>query len=87
MNHTTLLPEENTPSDEKPKQAPRLIDALEDLSCRSSEIEAILDLLIQYGEYERGATGQAVCAAYRLAQSLGNEIEAAVILCKKGGAA
>ncbi|MEN9503227.1 MAG: hypothetical protein RI964_2512 [Pseudomonadota bacterium] len=87
MNHSTVLPEENTPSDEKPKQAPRLIDALEDLSCRSSEVEAILDLLIQYGEYERGATGQAVCAAYRLEQSLGEAIEAVIVLYKKGGAA
>ena len=87
MNHSTVLPEENTPSDKKPKPAPRLIDALEDLSCRSSEIEAVLDFLTQFGEYERGATGQVVCAAYRLVQSLGNEIEAAVILCKKGGVA
>ena len=87
MNHSTVLPEENTPSDEKPKQAPRLIDALEDLSCRSSELESVLDFLSQYGEYETTATAQVVCAAHRLAQSLGNEIEAAVILCKKGGAA
>ena len=86
MNHTTVLPEENTPSDEKQKPVPRFIDALEDLSCRSSEVEAILDLLIQYGEYERGATGQAVCAAYRLEQSLGKAIEAVIALYQKGGA-
>ncbi len=85
MNHTILLPEENTASAENQKPVPRLIDLLEDLSCRSSEVESLLGFLSECGEFESRQTAHVVCAAHRLAESLGNEIEAAVVLCKKGG--
>ncbi len=86
MNHTTVLPEENTPSDEKQKPVPRFIDALEDLSCRSSELESLLGFLSECGEFESTQTAHVVNATHRLAQVLDEAIETVVVMYKKGGA-
>ena len=88
MNHTILLPEENTASAENQKPQPVFSgETLEDLSCRAAEIESLLDFLTQYGDFDGRNTATVVDATFRLMKILGEEIENALVLYKKGGAA
>lgn len=58
------------------------VNTLEELSVRVSEMEAVLEMLADYGDFQ-GSTGTVVTALLRLAKGLQNETIAAITLYQK----
>ena len=58
------------------------VNTLEELSVRVSEMEAVLEMLADYGDFQ-GSTGTVVTALLRLAKGLQNETIAAITLYRK----
>ena len=58
------------------------VNTLEGLSVRVSEMEAVLEMLADYGDFQ-GSTGTVVTALLRLAKGLQNETIAAITLYQK----
>lgn len=58
------------------------MNTLEELSVRVSEMEALLEMLADYGDFQ-GSTGSVISALLRLATDLQNETVAAITLYQK----